>query len=510
MHTWFSTPLRVVGLDWRLLVRAVRGGGPDLMLPALIGALVLATASESALTTASVLAGRPPGIVASVVSVFVWNTCLAAVVLSLAAGGHSITERIVRYLAVEPIARRQVHLALVLLSVAGRHAFVAAVALVPLVCLLTGLVDPVRAAGGVLATLIVVRLVPGVTRCMAAVAVVATRPAAALTIAAAAIALLAGAGVEVVIAAMPPSLVAQYVGGTRTSLSLWPLLAAWTIAIGTLEYAILNRLPAGSARPHKTAALPAIPAWTRGLARLTRLPAPVLHAELLRLARWHRFWLGWVVYAALLAFALNSMPALDTRVLPVLLVALAPSFVLTATLGNLFATDRAGAQAFYLTLDEPHVAISAKIAAGAVFVAIADAISLGLLLVFVEKAWTPADLYTPLMAVAFFLYLASTGRIVSTLFPAASDPRGFGGFLLQGPGAVLFLPLNGLGLAGIAAPALSHDTRGIGVFGLLAAGLVISALVAAAVRLSSKVSSRAMSIRREEFLARLSEESSLS
>jgi hypothetical protein len=511
MRTWFSTTRQVVNLDWRLMVRACRGGGLDLMLPSLLGTLVLATTSESAVATASVFAGRPSSIVAPVLSAFVWNTCLAAAFLTLAAGGHSTAERIVRYLAPEPITRRQTYVALVSLSLAGRHALVSGVVLVPLICLLAGLVDPARAAGGSLAMFFVVRLVPGVTRCMAALAGAATRPTTAVVIAAAgAVALVSGPSLEAVIATLPPSLVARYVVGSRTSQSLWVLLAAWTAAIGTVEYATLFRSPAPPVRLHAVAALPAIPGWMRGMARLARLPAPLLHAELLRLVRWRRFLLGWVVYATVLAFVLARMPVLDARVLPVLLVAIAPPFVVMATLGNLFAPDRAGVQAFFLTLDEPHAAVGAKLAAVAVFVAIAEVITLCLVFAFVEKQWQLADLYAPLMAVAFFLYLASTGRIVSTLFPAATDPRGLGGLLLGGPGAMLLLPLNGLGLMGIAAPALSHDTRGVSALGLLAAGVVISAFVAAAVLVSSKVSRRAMCVRREDLMARLSQESSLS
>jgi hypothetical protein len=184
--------------------------------------------------------------------------------------------------------------------------------------------------------------------------------------------------------------------------------------------------------------------------------------------------------------------------------------VATGTLGNLFAPDRAGVQAFYLALEEPHSAVGAKIVAVGVFVLIAEVITLCLLLAFVPKQWHAGDLYSPLMAAAFFLWIGSAGRITSTLFPAATDARAVGGGLLRGPGAMLLLLLNGLGLVGIAAPALSHDTRGIDASGLLLAGLAISAFVAVAARLSSKVSNRAMSARREELIASLAQDASLS
>jgi hypothetical protein len=117
MRTYFSTALHIVGLDWRLLVSACRGHGADLMLPTMIGALVLAAFCESAMATASVIAGRQAGIVYPVLAVFVWNACLAAAVLVIAIGGHSTAQRIVRYLAPEPITRGQTYTALVLLSV---------------------------------------------------------------------------------------------------------------------------------------------------------------------------------------------------------------------------------------------------------------------------------------------------------------------------------------------------------------------------------------------------------
>ena len=216
------------------------------------------------------------------------------------------------------------------------------------------------------------------------------------------------------------------------------------------------------------------------------------------------------MYAAALALVLTRMPSLDFRVLPILLVALAPPLVATATLGNLFAPDRAGVQAYYLTLEDPHRAVVAKIVAVAVFVVIAEVITLCLVAAFVPKRWQLGDLYTPLMAAAFYLYVGSAGRITSTLFPVSTDPRALGGGLLRGPGAVLLVMLNGLGLVGIVAPALSHDTRRISSIGLLLAGLGISVFVAAAMKLSSRVSNRAMSVRREQLMASLAQDSSLS
>jgi hypothetical protein len=511
MRTCFSPALQIVGLDWRLLVSACRAHGTDLMLPTMIGAFVLAAFRESAMATASVIAGRPAGIVYSVLAVFVWNACLAAAVLVIAIGGHSTAQRIVRYLAPEPITRGQIYTALVLLSVAGRHVLVSGIVLIPIVSLLTGLVEPARTAGASLALLVVMRLVPGVTRCMAALAGALTGPGIALaSMTVAALVLLIRPTVDGVIATLPPSLVVQYVVGTRTPQSLWLLLALWTAVIGVVEYATLMRPATSQEVPPAVAALPVIPGWMRGAARVTGVAAPLLHGELLRLIRWRRFLLGWFVYGAVLAIALERMPSLDTRVLPILLVALAPSFVATATLGNLFAPDRAGVQAFYLALDEAHSAVRAKIVAIGVFVLIAEVITLGLLSAFVSKQWHAGDLYSPLMAAAFFVWIGSAGRITSTLFPAATDPRAVGGSLLRGPGALLFLLLNGLGLVGIVAPALSHDTRGIGVSGLLLAGLAIASFVAVAARFSARVSERALSARREELIANLAQESSLS
>jgi hypothetical protein len=481
------------------------------MLPALLGALVLAAFCQSAVATASVLAGRPAGVVAPMLAAFVWNACLAAAALTIAIGGHSTAECIVRYLAPEPVTRRQTYTALVLLSLAGRHALVSGIVLLPLLCLMAGLTDPVRAAHGTVAMLLVLRLVPGVTRCMAAVAGALTITRVALLLGAAgALVILAAPGVEAMVDALPPSLIVQYVAGVRTSHSLWLLLAAWTIGIGVLEYATLRLETAPPELRRSTAALPAIPGWVRGVARMAGLPASLLHGELLRLLRWRRFLIGWVVYAAALALVLTRMPALDARLLPILLVALAPPFVVTSTLGNLFGPDRAGVQAFYLTLDDPHSAVTAKIVAVAIFVIVAEVVTLGLVLMIVPKVWRPADLYAPVMAVAFFLWIGSAGRVTSALFPVSTEPRAIGGGLLKGPGALLLLALNGLGLVGIAGPALSYDTRRLSSLGLLLAALAIGMVAASAVALASKVSRGAMAVRREELIASLAQDSSLS
>ena len=74
---------------------------------------------------------------------------------------------------------------------------------------------------------------------------------------------------------------------------------------------------------------------------------------------------------------------------------------------------------------------------------------------------------------------------------------------------MLFLLLNGLGLVGIVAPALSHDTHKIGASGLLLAALSIGAFVLLAARFSAKVSARALSARREELIASLAQDSAL-
>jgi hypothetical protein len=510
MRTSFSTARQVVALDWRLLISACRGHGPDMILPALLGALVLAASYESAVATASMLAGLPTGIASSMLAAFVWNACLASAVLTLAAGTHSTAERILRFLAPEPMTRRQTYIALVGLSLAGRHALVSGIVLVPLVCLLSGLTDPARAAGGMLAMLLVLRLVPGVTRCIAAMTgVVMTRLGIALVfVGITVLVLLPRPGFDAVVAALPPSLVVQYVVDSRSSVTLWALLAAWTIALGLIEYATLNRSTMPAKQPRTTALLPAIPGWIRGVARTAGLSAALLHGELLRLLRWRRFLIGWMVYAAVLALVLTRMPSLDSRVLPILLVGLGPPFVAAATLGNFFAPDRGGVQAFYLTLDEPHHAVTAKIVAVAIFAIVAEVITLCLVFAFVPKRWQLGDLYTPLMAVAFYLYVGSAGRITSTLFPVPTEPHAIGGGLLRGPGAALLLTLNGLGLVGIVAPPLSHDTRGISSIGLLVAGIGISILVAAAVKLSATMSNRAMSVRREQLIASLAQDSS--
>jgi hypothetical protein len=509
MRTRDSIPWQVVRLDWRLLFSACRAAGPDRTLPILLGAVLFAAFCESAVTTASVLAGQPGGFIAPVLAVFVWNTCLAVTVLTIAVGAHSTAERILHHLAQEPITRWQLYTALAMLSLAGRHALISGLALVPVICLLAGLVDPVRATGAGVAMLLVLYLVPGVTRFIVTVAGAQARTLALMCGAIAAMALLAGPGFDEVIAALPPSLVIQYAAGFRTPLSLWLGLAAWTLAVGLLQYLVLSRQPAPMKLPRAAATLRAIPAWIRGAARLAGIAAPLLHGELVRLMRWHRFLLGWGVYFAVLAVVIVRATLLESRVLPTLVVALLPPFVASSTLGNLFAPDRAGIQAFFLSLDEPRSAVRAKVTAVAVFVAAAEVVTLCLLLAFVPKQWKLADVYTPMMAVAFYVWSSSVGRTTSTLFPAATDPRAVGGGLLKGAGAALLLPLNGLALAGIVAPALSYDTGRIGLVGLLWAGCGIAAFVIVAALLASRVSNRLMSTRREELIVTLGLGSSL-
>jgi hypothetical protein len=504
MRTHRSLSRQVVELDWRLLIGACRRHGSDLVVPILLAAVLFAAFCESALATASVIAGRGEDLAATVLAAYVWNACLAAAALAMAVGAHSTAERIAHHLLPEPVTRWQVYTALVALSIAGRHALVSGVALVPVLLLLQGLFDPLRVAGAGIAVVLVLRLVSGVTRSLAVLA--GTLGALRLVPLGGALGVLAyvvNPGLETAVAALPPSLVVRLAAGTGSPLPVWLGLAAWTVAVGLLEYVVLLRRHEAPTPGRSAARLPAIPAWTSGLATLARVAPALLYGELVRLVRWRRFLLGWGVYFAAVAAVLARGTLIDARLLPALLVALAPPLVAVGTLGNLFGPDRAGAQAFFLALDDPAAAIRAKVAAIALVVASAEVVTFFLFVAFVPRPWQLADAYIAGMAIAFCLWTISAGRIASTVFPTSSDPRALGGGLLKGPAAALLVPLDGLALAGMVAPAFWFDTGRIGLAALLCTGCGIIILVAGVSLLASRMSARALSARREQFIATL-------
>jgi len=491
----------VIRLDWRLLLGAGRAGGPEQVLPWLVGVAVFAVACDSALTTAAAVASAPPAVIGPLASTYVWNTCFAVGALAVASGGLSTGRRITRQLAQEAVTPFQVYGALWMLSVAGRHALVAAVALAPVVCLLAGLIDSARLAAVIVASVLVLRSIPGLVRAIAATCgVVPYRLLALVCVGVGVLAVALGPWVDVAVEALPPNLVVQLALGVESPQHVWLRLIGWTVAIDLLDFATLslNAAPPPPARGPVTISV--IPAWIRALARVCAVSAPLLHGELLRLLRWRRFLLGWGVYAAAAAVGLGRLMSPDPGILPTLLLALAPPFVALSTLGNLFAPDRAGVQAFFLVLDTPHSVIRAKIAAVTVFVGIAECVTWGAVVALISPRWELAHAYAPMLAVTFHAWITTAGRATSILFPAPTDPRGVGDGLMKGAGALLLVSACGALLLAAVGPAFLYDTNRIDVAWLLSSGVVTVGVVSVVTVLASRVVDRVWWVRREQFI----------
>jgi hypothetical protein len=282
-------------------------------------------------------------------------------------------------------------------------------------------------------------------------------------------------------------------------------LLLWTMAVGVLDRQGLSPGERHRKTRQPAADAGALPSWIAGAARVCAVSAPLLHGELLRLVRWRRFVLTCVTAVGVAAAVIaTGAPGRAGLLLPALAPVLLCLLMLTAVMGNLFAPDRAGVQAFYLVLERPQSALRAKIVAIAILTLAPVTATIGLLVLVAWGQLRGVHLYVPLAAAALFLWGSATGRIVSTLFPTPTDPRALGGgSLLKGAGAMLATASNLTFAAGTAGAAFLYDTGRIGPAVLFAAGCGLGAAAVAAVRLTTKAADRVLLARREQLVAAL-------
>lgn len=504
--------VEAVRLDWRLAAAECRAAGQDLALVAVVGVMVLGAASESALSMAAALAGIPPEFVAAMLLVFLWSACGAAAVLALLMGAQRTTEQIVSQLRLHPVNRRQSFLVVQSMGVAGRYVAVAGITSLPLLFLAARALDVRRFVAVTVASLLVLRLVPGLLR-VAFTAGRALPPTALALVCVASLGLVVAIGSASwggrVAAALPPGAVAR-LAMPGAAADVWLTLLGWTAVVGVLEWLAMTSDRAYAPAPAGGLRIASIPVPIRAAARVLALEPALLHGELVRLVRWRRFVPAYstaIGGGVLLAMAAAGAPGIvPTLVGPVFLL-----LMMGAQMGNLFGPDRAGVQTYWLVLAQPARAIRAKLAAIGIFSVAAFAAVLGAALIASSRPADAGALYLCVAAVGFLIWSAASGAIASILFPAPLDPQALGtGSVVRGAGAVMVLLSNALFACVVVGVAFLYDTQRIGVAVLFTLGLTVALFAVGLAWLTAGTTRRLLLARREHLLNTLGTSTTLS
>jgi hypothetical protein len=502
MSRTLTLTIEAVRLDWRLVAAECRTSRQDLAIAAAVGSILLVMLCQSALSTAALVDGSPPALVTGVFATYLWAACGAAGALTIATGALRTTDRIVSQLRLHPVSRVQSFLVAQVIGLAGRQLIVSTIVSLPFFCLAAGILDIREFLVVAAATVITLRLVPGILRGALAVAH-ALEPAA--------LALLCLAGVSLVFAlssaigsgrvaaTLPPLVVAGLAVAPDADVDRWFTLLAWTVVVGVFEWLALatpRRSVAATARGLRVTPIPVAVAV---LSRVLNLDAALLHGELVRLVRLRRFAPTCAVAACTTClFVLRQGGEASFAAVSTLGTLLVCPLMFGALTGNLFGPDRAGVQAYWLVLERPYHAVRAKIAAIALFSIGSIPLVLVTILRVAPRPVGLADVYAVVMAIAFFLWNAASGRLASVLFPSPIEPRALdAGSLVRGAAVAAMLVSNGLFALVALGFALLHDSQWIGPGLLLAIGTVVAAVALAAAWLTARVTDRLLMARRE-------------
>jgi hypothetical protein len=484
---------QAVTLDWRLLWRSLQRASGEFW--AVVGLTLMSAmaVTESSLQLGEQLARNQLGAdhAALLVALRTWAAFLAAFVFVLAAGELSFMRRLLADLSLRPVSPSQAFMALQAVSIVGRHTLVLLSAGLPLLILSFTWLGGVPLVAAVGATFVLLRLpVPILT--------IAARAASgsmtvALTSGLAIVALVGGlwlAAPGLVTAALPPFLAARILMQAADA-SAWGGLAAWTLALAALDYWTMGSQSAPvPAQAVETQRLKPLPAAVRSVAGLTGCSPVLLHGELLRLSRWRRYQLSWLVCAGLMLLLFFRQPE-NPGLLHVVVFLLVPVHVGGSTLANVFAADGAGFLAMVLSPVSLGAILRAKVIAVLLFTMVAELACLGIL-VALGFEWTPIAAGV-LLSAGLFMWTAAVGTLTSVLFPSASDPQTVGGSLVNTSAAVVILVGSGLYLGPAArlaylvyADRLSLETGAVATAGLIgAAAIALMAVSRIAPRLAA-------------------------
>lgn len=490
-----------VTLDWRLFWRSLRQSSGGAWVAVAAALLAATTMGESAWRLGQALALNeiPRSQASLVLGLWLWPTFVAAFAYAVAAGELSFIRRLLGDLALRPVSRWQAFGAVQAVATAGPHALaLPAVGLPWLILLATWLEGPALLSA-IAATFVLMRLPVGLLSIGSWV--LSASLATASTTVCAVLAALWLAAPDLLMAWSPPGLVVRIVIDDA-ALGAWGGLAAWTLLVAAIEFWSL-RLEVAPRAASVTTACPfqPIPAVTAFLARLTRCPAALLHGELLRLGRWRRYQLSWLMCAVLLAMIGSRLGERPGLILP-LLFSLVPVHVGTSVLANLFATDRGGFHAFLMAPTGMRAVVRSKVIAILLITIVAQVAAAAYLLTR-GVAW-PLVTAGLILAAGLFMAATALGMLTSALFPSASDPHTVGGALVNVPSFFAIAIGGSLYMGPAIYLAYALETGRWSVPACALAGVALVGAAAVALAAASRLSPRLIAVRQEVMLFALS------
>jgi hypothetical protein len=492
-----------VTLDWRLLWRSLQQSSGELW-----AVIALALTSVTAMGERSVRLGTelaahqvPDSQAALLVGLQLWTVFAAAFAFVLLTGQLAFMRRLRAHLSLSPVSRWQTFVALQAISVAGRHSLALLSVGLPALILLGTWLNREALVTAIAAVFILMRLpVPMLT--------IGSRVAAASL----PVAIAAGCGLVAIVGALwltvpdllmtwlPPFLVAGMLtdGGT---LSAWTGLLTWTLALAAIDFWTMDIEPApvpavaGTPPAHER-----LPAAIVRIAYLTGCMPVLLHGELLRLGRWRRHQISWLMCAVLMVLFGSRMPD-HISFLRVAILLMLPVHVCGSTLANMFAVDRGGFVAMVMSPLSLAAVMRAKVIAMLLF-ALAATLASVMFLAARGAGW-PLVAAGVVMAAGFFAWNAATGVVSSVLFPSASDPQTVGGSIVNTPAALLIMLSAALYLGPALRLAYLLDNGRVtaGMFALAVLGLLV--LGVAAVVMAFRRMPRLATVRIEPMVAAL-------
>lgn len=493
-----------VTLDWRLFWRSLRQSSGGAWVAAAAALLAATTVGESAWRLGQALALNeiPRSHASLVLGLWLWPTFVAAFAYAIATGELSFIRRLLDDLALRPVSRWQAFVAMQAIATAGPHALALPSVGLPWLILLATWLDGTALLSAIAATFVLMRLPVGLLSIgswvlSASLATATTTVCAVL----AALAALWLAAPDPLMAWSPPGLVVR-IAIDDAAFEAWGGLAAWTMLIAAIEFWSM-RIDAAPRAASVTTACPVhpIPAVTAFLARLTGCPAVLLNGELLRLGRWRRYQLSWLMCAVLLAILGSRLGERPGLVLP-LLFSLVPVHVGTGVLANLFATDRSGFHAFLMAPTGMRAVVRSKVIAILLITIVAQVAAAAYLLTR-GLAW-PLVTAGVILAAGLFMAATALGMLTSALFPSASDPHTVGGALVNVPSFFVIAIGGSLYLGSAIYLAYALETGRWSVPACALAGVALVGAAAVALAAASRLSPRLIAVRQEAMLFALS------
>lgn len=490
-------------LDWRLLWRSLQQSSGELWSVIALTLLSAATAGESSFELGRQLATHPldAGQATLLVGLRIWAAFLAAFVFVLATGELSFMRRLLADFAVRPISQRQAFVALQAVSIGGRQCLALLSVGLPVLILATSWLDGVQLAAAVASMFVMMRLPVAVLTIGARVASASLTVALVTTLGLLIIvAVLWQAAPDLLIRWLPPFLVVRILM-TDAAGSAWAGLGVWTLALAVIEFSTMGiqsapvPSPAAAAQQHQP-----LPAAMRRVAAVTGCSPVLLHGELLRLSRWRRYQLSWLMCALMMVLMGSRLPDHPGFLRAVIFLVI-PVHVGSSMLGNLFATDRAGFLAMVMSPISLGTVIRAKVIAGLLFTLLASLMGVAFLVARGADWQLVATAGT--LAAGLFAWTASVGVLTSVLFPSASDPQAVGGSLVNTSAAVAIVAGASLYLGPALRLAFLYDAGRIAPWAgaLAGAGLVVVAMMA--LLAVSRISTRLATLRVESMIAAL-------